>query len=225
MITIGIVGGVGPESTIGYYRHMIAAGHTAIFINSVDVQYLLNRMLSDDRAAVTDYLVAAVERLTAAGADVAIIAANTPHIVFDEVQRRAAIPMVSIVEAVAEQVKALGLGTVGLLGTRFTMQGRFYPDVFARHGLSLVVPEAEDLAFVHDKYVNELLKNLFLPETKAALLAIVDRMVASRGVEAVILGGTELPLILREPAHRGVPLLDTTKIHADAVLRHARDRA
>jgi aspartate racemase len=218
MKTIGIVGGIGPESTIDYYRLLIAAGHTRIVIVSVAVEALLGMMLRDDSTGVTDYLSAAVEQLANAGADVAIIAANTPHIVFDEVQRRARVPMVSIVEATASHVSRLGLRKVGLLGTRFTMQGRFYPDVFARRGLAIVPPSANDLEFVHEKYVGEFLKNQFLPETRTAMLGVIDRLEAEQAVEAVILGGTELPILFRSDAHGDIPLLDTTKIHADAVL-------
>ena len=217
MKTIGIAGGIGPESTIDYYRLLIAAGHTQIVIVSLAVQKML-MMLRDDSTGVADYLSAAVEQLTNAGADVAIIAANTPHIVFDEVERRARIPMVSIVDATASHVARLGLRKVGLLGTRFTMEGRFYPDVFARRGLAVVPPSPNDLEYVHEKYVGEFLKNQFLPETRTAMFGVIDRLRAERGVEAVILGGTELPILFRSDAHGDIPLLDTTKIHADAVL-------
>jgi aspartate racemase len=120
MKTIGIVGGIGPESTIDYYRLLVAAGHTQIIINSVAVQRLLGMMMNGDTTGVADDLSGAVEQLANAGSDVAIIAANTPHVAFDEVQRRSRIPMVSIVEAVADHVAAAGMTKVGLLGTQFT---------------------------------------------------------------------------------------------------------
>jgi aspartate racemase len=217
--TIGIVGGIGPESTIDYYRLLVAAGHMRIIINSVAVQDLLGMMMRGNTAGVADYLSAAVEQLAAAGADVAIIAANTPHVAFDDVQRRSGIPLVSIVEATAAHVQAAGMTRVGLLGTRFTMTGRFYPDVFARHGLSMVPPAPEDLDYIHDKYIGEFLKNEFLPDTREGVLHVIERLQRDSGVEAVILGGTELPILLRADTHQGVKLLDTTKIHAAAVLR------
>ena len=217
--TIGIVGGIGPESTIDYYRLLVAAGHMRIIINSVAVQDLLEMMTKGDTPGVADYLTAAVEQLALAGADVGLIAANTPHIAFDEVQRRSRIPLVSIVEATAEHVQAQGMTRVGLLGTRFTMNGRFYPDVFARRGLLLVVPATPDLDYVHEKYLGEFLKNEFRPETRDGVLGVIERMQRDSGVEAVILGGTELPILLRTESHNGVALLDTTKIHAAAVLR------
>ena len=221
MKTIGIVGGIGPESTIDYYRLLIAAGHTPIIINSVAVQALVGMMLNGDTTGVTDYLSRAVEQLVNAGADVAIIAANTPHVVFDEVAGRARIPMVSIVDAVARHVKAEGMNRVGLLGTRFTMEGQFYPVTFARYGLEVVPPNTADRDYVHAKYLGEFLHNQFLPETRDGVLQVIERMARDLRVQAVILGGTELPILLRLEAHRGVPLLDTTRIHAAAVLAAA----
>jgi aspartate racemase len=218
MKTVGIVGGIGPESTIDYYRLLIAAGHTRIIIVSVAVENMLGMMMKNDTSGVADYLSAAVEQLANAGADVAIIAANTPHIVFDDVQQRARVPMVSIIEAAAAHVADRGMRRVGLLGTGFTMQGRFYPDVFARRGLSVVAPAGDDFDYVHAKYIGEFLKNQFLPETRAGILAVIDRLKRDQSVEAVILGGTELPILLRSDAHNGLPLLDTTKMHVDAVL-------
>jgi aspartate racemase len=222
MKTIGIVGGIGPESTIDYYRFLTGAGHIPIIINSVAVQRLVGMMLKGDSAGVADYLTAAVETLARAGADVAIIAANTPHVAFDEVQSRSRIAMVSIVETVADHVRAAGMTRVGLLGTRFTMAGKFYPDVFAKRGLSLAVPATVDLDYVHEKYLGEFLHNQFLPETRDGVLAVIDRMKRDAGITAVILGGTELPILLRAESHNGVALLDTTKIHAEAVLRFVR---
>jgi aspartate racemase len=220
---IGIVGGIGPESTIAYYRLLIAEGHTDVVISSVDVNRLLGMMGVNDLAAVTAYLSAAVATLGGAGAEMAIIAANTPHVVFDEIRGRAEIPMVSIVEATAAHVAAMGLKRVGLLGTRYTMEGTFYPDVLERHGISVVTPLAEERAVVHDRYVNELLRNVFLPETRARLLDVVDAMVQRDSIEGVILGGTELPLLLKDAAHAGIPLLDTTVIHVRAALRFRPD--
>jgi aspartate racemase len=157
--------------------------------------------------------------LAAAGADVALIAANTPHIVFDEIQRAAPVPMVSIVEAACAHVQSLGLRRVGLLGTRFTMRGSFFPEVFSRGGVEIVVPADAEQDYIHDKYMNELLRGSFLPETRVRLLEIVSRMGRENGINAVVLGGTELPLLLAQPSHDGIALLDTTRIHVAAALR------
>ncbi|MBZ5569688.1 MAG: amino acid racemase [Acidobacteriia bacterium] len=224
MKTLGIVGGLGPESTIEYYRFLLAAyrerrpdgSSPSIIINSLDVQRGIALLNANQLAELADYLALGVERLVRAGADFALIAANTPHIVFDPVQRRSSIPLISIVEAARDEAQRLRLTRLGLLGTGFTMQGRFYPDVFSCAGIELVVPSKEEQAFIHDKYINELLENVFLPATRDGLFTIVEEMKKRDGIQAVILAGTELPLILREVADRaGIPFLDTTKIHVD----------
>jgi aspartate racemase len=98
------------------------------------------------------------------------------------------------------------------------MQGTSYPKVFSREGIELVIPDAKEQDYLHDKYLNELVPGKFLPETRVGLLAIVDRVKAKSDIDGVILAGTELPLILRDDSHNGVPLLDTTKIHCEAAV-------
>jgi aspartate racemase len=230
MKVIGVIGGIGPESTIEYYRYLIAGhlaqtsdgSYPAIVITSVDLTRMIAMMTRNEFPAAAEYLLVELQRLAAAGAQIGLIAANTAHIVFDEVEARSPIPLVSIVEATRAHAESLGLRRVGLFGTRFTMQARFYQDTFARHGMEVVVPAADEQAYIHDKYLNELLKTVFLSETRQRLLAIADDMIARDRIEGLILGGTELPLILREPEHNGIPLLDTTKIHVRAVLDRTR---
>ncbi len=225
--TIGIIGGIGPESTIEYYR-LILAGYLerkpdgtypAIVINSIDMQRMLGLIEANDLAGVTEYLVREIARLSRAGVDFALMAANTPHIVFDEVHARVGTPLISIVEATCEAAKAMGMKKPGLFGTSFTMQGRFYPDVFTREGIALAVPNRDEQTYIHDKYMGELVHGVIRPETREGLLAIVDQMREREGIDGLILGGTELPLILRDPAHRGIPFLDTTRIHVARALK------
>ena len=226
MKKVGIVGGIGPESTIDYYRCLVARyrervgdeGYPCIVIYSIDLKPLLQGSIEGDLASVTDQLVEAVERLARAGADFGLIAANTPHVVFDEVSRRTTIPLVSIVEAACAAAKATGRKRLGLFGTRFTMQGRFYPDVFTRAGIALVVPEASEQAWIREKYMGELVHGVVRPETRAGLLGIVDRLVERDGIDGLLLAGTELPLILRQDAHNGIPFLDTASIHVERAI-------
>ena len=226
MKTVGIIGGIGPESTIAYYRSLIAGyrqlrpdgSAPAILINSMDVTTLLDFMEANRLEAVTDYLLDGLQKLARAGADFGAIAANTPHIVFDDLQRRSPIPLISIVEATCNEAKKRGIGRAGLLGTRFTMQASFYPDVFSRQGIAVVMPHEEEQVWIHEKYVGELLKDEFLPETRERLLEIIDRMKEQEQIQGVILGGTELPLLLREETASGIPLLDTTRIHVQAMV-------
>ena len=153
-----------------------------------------------------------------AGADFAFIAANTPHLVFDEVQRRSSIPLLSIVRATSDYAKALGLRKVGLFGTGFTMRASFYPEDFQRAGIALVRPKESEQEFIHRKYIDELLNNRFLPDTKTAILNIAQRMKSDDGIEALVLAGTELPLLLRDGPPANLELLDTTAIHVEAIV-------
>jgi aspartate racemase len=226
MKTLGIVGGIGPEATVDYYRSLIQmwreqtkdGSAPSVVLNSIDLKKMLDLIAANELSEVTAYLSGEMERLARAGADVGLLAANTPHIVFGELQRRSSIPLISIVDATREAAEELGLRRLGLFGIRLTMQGRFYPDVFSKAGITLVVPEENEQAYIHDKYMNELVKGVFLPETRERLLAIVDRLAKQEHAQGVILAGTELPLILRE-ASCGIPFLDTTQIHVKAALR------
>jgi len=226
MKTVGLIGGTGPESTIEYYRYIIDGyrerqpdgSYPSIIINSVDLNRLITWINAGELRAIADYLAGEIERLARAGADFAALAANTPHIVFDQLRERVSLPLVSIVEAACDKVQALGLERPGLFGTRFTMQGRFYPDVFSRSGVPLIMPNEEEQAFIHEKYFGELLKNIFTPETRAQLLEIVDRMKQRDEIDGLILAGTELPLLLRDAEHNGIPLLDTTRIHVEKIV-------
>ena len=226
MKTLGIIGGLGPESTVDYYQRIIAlyrertgdGSYPEFIINSVDLKKGLDFMDANDLTGMADYLLQGVGKLARAGADFGLISANTPHIVFEEVASKSPIPLISIVEATCAAAKTRKLKRLGLFGTRYTMQANFYPKVFSREGIELVVPDLEDQEYIHDKYLNELVPGKFLPETRDGLLAIVDRMKAKIDIDGVILAGTELPLILRDPDHKGIPLLDTTKIHCQAAV-------
>jgi len=220
-----MIGGLGPESTIDYYRSIIALyrqkmgdGYPPIVINSLDVDKALRLLGANDLQHLAEYFAGAFRQLAEAGADFGFVSANTPHVVFDEVRRFSPIPLISIVEATCDEVKRRRLKTVSLLGTRYTMSGRFYPEVFEKHGVRLVAPSAEEQADIHDRYVNQLIKGIFLPETRARLKEIIATQVERHGVEGMILAGTELPLILKAETIAGIPLLDTTQIHVDAVV-------
>jgi aspartate racemase len=227
MKMLGIVGGTGPESTIEYYRALIAkyrervtdGTYPRMLISSVDVKSVLGLVATNELPRLAELLADEVSRLARGGAEVALFAANTPHIVFDEVRRLSPIPLISIIEETRDVAKQRGIRTAGLLGTRFTMTGSFYRDVFEPAGITLVVPNQEEQRFVHDSYMNELIGGNVVAKTKAELLRIIARMRERSAIEAIILGGTELSLILREDDYDGVAVLDTTKIHVDAAIR------
>jgi aspartate racemase len=226
MKTLGIIGGLGPESTIDYYGKIIAlyrertgdGSYPQFIVNSINLKKGLDLMEANNLSGMADYLVEEIGKLARTGATFGLISANTPHIVFDEVASKSPIPLISIVEATCAAAKARKLKRLALVGTRYTMQATFYSKVFSRERIELLMPNPEDQTYIHDKYLNELVPGQFLPETRAGLLAIVDRMKAKHDINAVILAGTELPLILRDSEHNGIPLLDTTEIHCEAAV-------
>jgi aspartate racemase len=201
-----------------YARHSEIGNQPSIIINSINLRRMIDFFESGDLTGVTSYLLEAVERLAGAGADFAAITANTPHIVFDELRERSPLPLISIVDATCAEAERRGFRRVALFGTRFTMESDFYPKVFSRAGIALQIPNDEEREFIHSRYMGELIKGKFLPETKKRLEAIVDQLKERDRVQAVILGGTELPLILRDSEEGGVPFLDTTRIHVKQIV-------
>jgi aspartate racemase len=226
MKTAGIIGGIGPESTIEYYKLIIRlyrqkeqnGSYPHLIINSIDMTKMLDLIGSHQLVDVTDYLLDEIHKLAQAGADFGLLASNTPHLVFDALSEQSPIPLISIVESACQGARSQDLKRLGLFGTRFTMEGRFYADVFKRAGISLVVPNREEQAYIHDKYMNELVNGIFRPETKTGLLTIVDRLRKEEAIEGLLLGGTELPLILRDTGEQGIPFLDTTMLHVESVV-------
>lgn len=226
MKTLGMIGGVGPESTIDYYRLIIAAyrerkpdgSYPPIIINSVNLKEMVDFLEANNLPGLVTRLVAELQKLANAGANLGILTSNTPHIVFDEIARQSPLPLISIVEAACDSAASMGLRKLGLFGSRFTMQARFYPDVLSRKGIAVVSPNAHEQAYIHDRYMKELVNGMFRQETRDGLLQIVDRMKQQDRIDGLILGGTELPLILREVPDPGIPFLDTTRIHVNAVM-------
>jgi len=217
---LGLIGGISPESTIDYYRLILDDWRKAtndgsaprILIDSLNMQEALAYLNASDLDGLTEFLLLEIGRLHRAGADFGLISANTPHLVFDAVAARSPIPLISIVEATRDRAAGSGFTKLGLFGTRFTMQARFFFDVFERAGMTLVVPDSDDQNYIHDKYLNELTLGIFNDATRDRMLGIARELIETHAIQALILGGTELPLLLRD-ADIGVPVLDTTRIH------------
>jgi aspartate racemase len=226
MTTLGIVGGIAPESTIDYYRSIIASyrrqkndgSYPPVLINSIDLTHMIGLIGAGEIGAVTELMIDSVQQLARGGADVALFASNTPHLVYDDVARAVPIPMLSIVEETCRAAQTSGLRRLGLFGTRFTMQASFYPSVFGASQMTVIAPAPDEQAFIHEKYMGELVAGVFRDETRAQLIAIIAAMKARHDLDGVILGGTELPLILKEPQYGGVTVLDTTRIHVDSAV-------
>ena len=226
MKTAGIIGGIGPESTIEYYRQIIAlyrerkadGSYPQIVINSINMTRMLDMIAAGQLAEVTMYLIAELKKLADAGADFGLLASNTPHIVFDEIRTGSPIPMISIVEETCKKARSLGLTNAGLFGTKFTMQGPTYTRVFSKHGINIIVPNPDDQNYIHEKYMSEFVNGIIRDETKSRLLQILGSLKEGQDIEGLILGGTELPLILQDTDDPDIPFLDTTRIHVEAVV-------
>ena len=226
MKLIGIIGGIGPESTIDYYRLFISTyrelrpdgGYPPVVINSIDLAKALKLVSSNDLEGLAAYMLEEIRRLARAGATHGLLSSNTPHIVFDDIRRASPIPLISIVETACRATAERRLKRVGLFGTRFTMQGGFYQRVFAREGIEVAIPESGDQEFIHDTYLNELVNGVVLAATRERYIAIARRMKRELGIEALILGGTELPLLLRDAIDIGMTLLDTARLHVEAAV-------
>lgn len=225
MKTVGMLGGMGPEATIDYYRLIIASclerrpdgGYPRILINSLDLRRLWALFEADDKAEATEYLVTEMDRLADAGADFGFLSSCSSHFVFESVRRRSRLPLVSIVEAAGVEAERLHLKRVGLIGARFTMEGQFFQSDFSGRGISLVLPTPDERAYIHHIYQDELVKGVFREETRERLLAIVAGMRQQQQIQGLVLGGTELPL-LRTAPDVGIPFLDTTRIHVERIV-------
>ncbi|MDO9515697.1 MAG: amino acid racemase [Syntrophales bacterium] len=227
MKKIGIIGGLGPESTVDYYRGIVEtfrkgqgglAGPEMV-IYSADVDELFEMVEAAKWDSLIDWLLERIRALQRAGAQFAAIGANTPHIVFDEVQARSPIPLLSIVEETCRKAENLGIERLGLMGTRATMQADFYQKRFESGGMSLVVPMADEIEHINNRLFSEIELGIIKDSTRKELLSIVKRMLDEDSIQGLILGCTELPRILDKEEY-GIPFLNTTAIHIEGIVRY-----
>ena len=225
---IGLIGGMSWESSAEYYRiinervrERLGALHSArCLMWSFDFAEIEALQHAGRWDKATELLIEAARRLERGGADFLLICTNTMHRMADDVQAAVAIPLLHIADPTAERIKAAGLNRVGLLGTAFTMEQDFYKGrLMAKHGLDVIIPDEEDRRTVHRVIYDELVQGRVEEISRAAYRAIIARLVA-RGAEAIILGCTEIMLLVR-PEDSPVPLFDTTAIHADAAVEQA----
>lgn len=225
MKRIGIIGGIGPESTVDYYKRIIGAfhekqadsGYPEIIIYSADLSSLMKILEANDWGGLTDWLLEKVVSLHKAGAEFAVIGSNTPHIVFDDVSSKSPIPMLSIVEETRKNAQKRGFKRLGLLGTRFTMESDFFKKPFEDNEMTVVVPEKEDQELIHHRLFSEIELGIIKDSTRDELLNIVKKMIERHSIDALILGCTELPLILNKDEF-GIPFLNTTAIHSESIV-------
>ncbi len=220
MKTIGLIGGITPQSTILYYQILndLSAKskgkpHSAkCIINSVDFGEIKNLQHDGRWDLLNDLMAEAGQNLESAGADCILICANTMHLTIDAVRAKVSIPVLHIAEATAEKIVAKELKTVALLGTKYTMEMDFYKDVLTSFGIKTLIPNAEDREEVNRVIYEELPQGILKPSSKQAYIEIIDRM-QQAGAEGVILGCTEIPLLIKQE-DVAIPVFDTTAIHA-----------
>ena len=231
MKTIGIIGGMSWESTSEYYRQIneltkshLGGLHSAqIIIYSVDFDAVESLQSKGDWEELTRMMIDAAYRLKSAGAELLVIATNTMHKMADLVQRQVGLPLVHIADATAEAINQLGLKKVALLGTRYTMEQDFYKQrIKERYNIEVLVPEPDDMDKVHEVIFEELVLGDFYDESRYDILDIVDKL-ADQGAEGVILGCTELPLLIQQE-HLQLPIFDTTKLHVNCAIRRALEQ-
>lgn len=227
MKRIGILGGMSPESTTLYYEHITRTytaqhgdyGYPEVLIYSVNFQKFVDWQRNGQWHEAAREMAGALERLRLAGADFGLIATNTMHFVFDEVQQAVHMPLLSIVDATAEAILGAGLHSVGLLGSTFTMRERFFLDVLERSGITALVPEPDEQIRVHEVIFRELCRGDIRPASQRLFLEIIARL-RDRGAQGIVLGCTEIPLLL-QPQHCDLPLFNTALLHAGKALRYA----
>jgi aspartate racemase len=227
MRRIGLLGGMSWESSALYYeilnaavRERLGGYHSArVLMSSVDFAEVEAMQAAGEWDAAGALLAAEAAALEAAGAECLVLCTNTMHKVADAIEAATDIPLIHIVDVTAEAVRAAGLSRVALLGTRFTMEQAFVRDRLATHGIEALVPPGEDRELVHEVIYGELVHGVVRETSRAAYVDVVDRLVAD-GAEGVVLGCTEIELLLR-PQDVDVPVFATTRLHALAAVDFA----
>ena len=231
MKRIGIVGGMGPEGSLYYYRLLVELSRGTqssgrkypeieMLIYNLNQNKFINMSDSSSWVEFTAKLVNAIQGLYRGGADFALIACNTAHVVFDDVKAKSPIPLLSIVEEACKAVARLRLAKVGLFGSRITMQGHFYQDVFRKNNISIVVPREEEQVYIHSKNREEIVLGILRDETRAGFLEIARRMIEEESIQGLIIACTEMPLLLTKD-ELGIPFFDTSKIHAQSAFSYS----
>jgi aspartate racemase len=223
---LGIVGGTGPESTVDYYRSLVATSrrrrpdgtYPRVVINSIEAGRVFENLAVADWAAVGRDLGPAIAALAAAGCRRALLASNACHLAFDTIEPSPAIPLIHIVEMARDAAIRGGHRRLGLLGARFIMESDLYPSRFADARIEVVPPNEPERRVVHEIYFGELVQGVIRDESREALTNVVATMRDADDLDGVILGGTELALILTESTCAGIPVLNTAAIHVAAAV-------
>ena len=225
MKKVGIVGGIGPASTHDYYSGIVdgyrtktgSGNYPEIVIDSVNMTVMLSYVENEDWDALVNMLVHSISNLYAAGAKIAAIASNTPHIVFDMVQERSVLPLISIVDETCRYAKSKGCKKAVVIGTRFTMGSGLYAKALARFDIAAITPSGDEQDIIHEIIFPKLEDGIVDPEDKRKMLALAGRLISDQNADALVLGCTELPLMVKEH-DIDTMILNTTQIHINAIV-------
>lgn len=226
MKKLGLIGGMGPESTLLYYKEIASEFHKknphgyfpALTIETVNMYEMLNYCKNQDYIGLTSYLMKAINNVISSGADFIALASNTPHVVFDKLQENSSIPMLSIVEPIYKAIKSMGMKKIGWLGTAFTMEEDYFKKIFVSNGIDVIIPEKIERAYIDNAIASELEFGIVKEETKKIIDSIIQRLVEQEGIEGLIIGCTELPLIY-ENVELPIPCFDTMRYHIEGIVK------
>ena len=226
MKSVGILGGIGPESTIDYYRGIIKQyrqikrdnSYPSIYINSIDMTFMLSLVEKCEYKKLVDYLVDSINKLVKCEVDFIAIGSNTPHVVINEVKQKINIPIISIVDKTCEYAKKLNLCKLLLIGTKFTMKNAFYKDKLEKYGISVVIPNEQQREEIHYSIFPELEDGIIVPEKKERLINYIKSEMKHNMIDGVLLGCTELPMMIKDNDLE-IKVLNTTQIHIDSIVK------
>jgi aspartate racemase len=226
---IGIIGGLGPEATVDYYKEIIGEfkklntngelNYPEIIIYSVNLSEFMGHLEKKDHYEAAGYIADKVNKLQDAGADFAAMSANTPHLLYDEIKSRTSLPIVSMIEAVCLEAQNRNLKSCGLIGTKFTMNATFYQQLFNKHNIKIVVPDTDDIELINRRLFTEIELGIFKESTKNEFLNIIEKMIKTHHIDSLILGCTEFPLMFSDESYLGIPFLNTTRIHVKKIVQ------
>ena len=225
MKKVGIIGGIGPASTLDYYSGIINGyrerinddNYPEIVINSVNMTEMLSYIEREDWNALTEMLVGAINHLKAAGAQLAAMASNTPHIIFDRIEKRSPLPLISIVDETIAYAQTKGVKNAVIFGTRFTMRSGLYANAFSKLNIATVTPSEAEQEVIHGIIFPKLEDGIVDLDDKNKMLALANRLISEHNADALVLGCTELPLMIKEKDIDTLTL-NTTQIHIEAIV-------
>lgn len=229
MKKIGLVGGLGPASTVDYYLGLIELCRSGkgedvypeIVIDSVDMSEHTDAFSKGDYDKICDLLIESLTNLKSAGADVAAITANTEHIVWDKVVSRFPLPVISIVDEIVAEIKKSGYKKVLVFGTEFTMSSGLYENAFVKNGITPIVPDENDIKIIGNLIYPNLENGIVIPEDKVKMIELAEKYISIYSADAMLLGCTEIPLMIKD-GDVSVPTLNSTNIHIKAIYEYAR---